>query len=150
MKHFIRLLFTVAPFIYMGLIWYLSSHPDDKVIALENEWLDRWFKESLHLVEFGLLYLMFIAALLVNRRLTVTAHILAAIVASFYGFIDEIHQAFVPYRSASIIDAAKDLTGVAFSFWFVSRFYFKNPRSWFGKKMQSFASWMEENKERVT
>ncbi|WP_409252236.1 VanZ family protein [Bacillus sp. SCS-153A] len=117
---------TVAPFLYMALIWYMSGNPDDMIIKMKHDQFDRIFKESLHLVEFAILYVLFILALLAHGRLTYTASVIAAIVAGFYGLTDEIHQSFVPYRSATLIDAVKDLTGVAVCLVIVNRTYFKD------------------------
>jgi VanZ family protein len=127
MKAFVRWSLTIFPFIYMVLIWVLSSLPDTAVIELPDDAFDRFFKESLHVIEFGILYSFFVLALLANNRLTYTANLFVALVAAFYGLVDEIHQSFVPYRSATIIDAVKDLIGVGVSFWIVNRTYFTRP-----------------------
>ncbi|WP_322420269.1 VanZ family protein [Jeotgalibacillus haloalkalitolerans] len=124
MIKWLKLFITTLPFIYMILIWVLSSLPHDAVIELPSGTFDRFLKESLHLIEFGILHFLFIAALLVHGKLNVATHTLAAVFAAFYGFTDEIHQAFVPYRSATMIDAVKDVIGVLIVYLVVQRFYF--------------------------
>ncbi|MFB1082120.1 VanZ family protein [Jeotgalibacillus sp. JSM ZJ347] len=124
MIKWLKLFITTLPFIYMILIWVLSSLPHNAVIELPSGSIDRFLKESLHLIEFGILHFLFIAALLVHGKLNVATHTLAAVFAAFYGFTDEIHQAFIPYRSATMIDAVKDVTGVLFVYLVVQRFYF--------------------------
>ncbi|TYS17882.1 hypothetical protein FZC78_08545 [Rossellomorea vietnamensis] len=126
MLRIVKWALTAAPFIYMALIWFMSSNPADMVIKMDDEWFDRTFKESLHLVEFAILYVLFILALLAHDRLTYAASFAAALAAGFYGLTDEIHQSFVPYRSATLIDAAKDLFGVAVCLLIVNRTYFRN------------------------
>ncbi|RIW36116.1 hypothetical protein D3H55_06570 [Bacillus salacetis] len=126
MRTFIKWGLTAAPFLYMALIWFMSSNPDDMIIQMEHDRFDRIFKESLHLIEFAILYILFVFALLVHNRLTYMASFIAAMLAGFYGLTDEIHQSFVPYRSATLIDAAKDLLGVAVCLLIVNRTYFKN------------------------
>lgn len=69
--------------------------------------------ESLHLIEFAVLYLMIIAALRVNNRYTRNTNLLAAILACFYGLTDEIHQLFVDGRSFTVHDLLKDWIGVS-------------------------------------
>ncbi|WP_421382050.1 VanZ family protein [Bacillus salacetis] len=128
MRKFIKWGLTTAPFLYMGLIWFMSGNPDDMIIKMEHDRFDRIFKESLHLIEFAILYVLFILALLVHNRLTYMASFIAAMVAGFYGLTDEIHQSFVPYRSATLIDAAKDLFGVAVCLLIVNRTYFRNKK----------------------
>ncbi|AJD92317.1 hypothetical protein JMA_30000 [Jeotgalibacillus malaysiensis] len=135
MIKWLKLFITALPFLYMILIWVLSSLPHDAVIELPSGSFDRFLKESLHLIEFGILHFLFIAALLVHGKLNVATHTLAAVFASFYGFVDEIHQAFVPYRSATIIDAVKDIIGVVVVYLLIQRFYFVKKdsflRNWF-------------------
>ncbi|TFE04100.1 VanZ family protein [Jeotgalibacillus salarius] len=124
MIKWLKLFITALPFMYMILVWVLSSLPHDAVLELPSGSFDRFLKESLHLIEFGILHFLFIAALLVHGKLTVATHTLAAVFAAFYGFVDEIHQAFVPYRSATMIDAVKDVVGVLIVYLVVQRFYF--------------------------
>jgi len=112
------------PLAYMMLIWTLSSFPADEFVALPDLSLDRIIKESLHLVEFGILYLLFTLALYGNGQLTKKTSLLFAIIACLYGALDEIHQSFVPYRSATWIDLVKDVIGVTVAYYGVNRFYF--------------------------
>jgi len=108
MKYVIR----VLPVLYMGLIWLLSSMPSDAVVALPAEGIDAFIKESLHLVEFGLLYLLlFLAGLTFGGFRPVMSFVFMG-VAILWGLVDEIHQSFVPARSATVIDFVKDTIGV--------------------------------------
>jgi len=141
MKKWMKILFTILPFLYMVLIWTLSSMPHDTVLRLPSNSVDQFFKESLHVIEFGILHGLFILALLVHGKLTVTTHLVAAVFASFYGFLDEIHQAFVPSRSATVIDAVKDLIGVIAVYLIVQRAYFVNKEGYIGRKMHALESW---------
>ncbi|MDQ0162598.1 VanZ family protein [Bacillus alveayuensis] len=115
---------TVLPFIYMGFIWYLSSQPADAVIETPFPF-DDVLKESLHLVEFGLLYWFFVLMLAVQQKLTAKTSMVAALISVLYGLIDEIHQAFVPSRSSTFIDFVKDTIGVAVSFYMMKVWYFQ-------------------------
>ena len=55
----------ILPFLYMVAVFIMSSMPADAVVELPK-W-DSIVKESLHLVEFGILYaLLFLAALSFN------------------------------------------------------------------------------------
>ncbi|MGR9048715.1 VanZ family protein [Halobacillus faecis] len=75
-----------------------------------------FFLESLHLVEFAFLYILIVLALHVHSRFTKATNLLAAIFASFYGLIDEVHQLFVDGRSFTVIDLIKDWVGVWISY----------------------------------
>ncbi len=118
----LRWIVRVLPFTYMGFIWFLSSRPADAIVNFHVH--DSFIKESLHLVEFGILYLLFVLFLLVDGKLTRRANLIVAILSCLWGLIDEIHQAFVPYRSATVIDFVKDAIGVAVGYWIVWRSYF--------------------------
>ncbi|OLN24250.1 hypothetical protein BTO30_01715 [Domibacillus antri] len=129
-----------APVVYMIAIWIMSGLPHDTIMDLPDQSVDRFIKEALHLFEFAILYGLIINAFLVNGKLTPLISLAAAIFASFYGLADEIHQAFVPYRSATVIDAIKDVTGVLIAFTFVKYMYFeKNSR--IGRWMAEFSEW---------
>ncbi|MCU9594151.1 VanZ family protein [Caldibacillus thermolactis] len=140
---FIRIVLKVLPFTYMSFIWLLSSKPADAYI--EFRVYDGFIKESLHLVEFGILYGLFVLYFLVDGKLTMKTSIFSAIVASMWGLIDEIHQSFVPYRSADVIDLVKDVIGVIVGFIIVHFSYIK--------RKNRLGAWMDRlaftvNKER--
>ena len=120
----VKWILRVLPVLYMALIWVLSSMPADAVVELPDLAVDRFIKESMHLIEFGILYVLLVLAALTAGKLTPGVNILLALFACFYGIIDEIHQSFVPFRSATLIDAVKDMTGVAVCWYFISRALF--------------------------
>ena len=117
----VKWIIRVLPFLYMALIWVLSSMPADAVVELPDLAVDRFLKESMHLIEFGILYVLLVLAALTVFKLTPGVNILLAVLACFYGILDEIHQSFVPYRSATVIDAVKDITGVLVCWYLISR-----------------------------
>ena len=128
MKKTIKILVTTLPFLYMIAIWIMSSQPDDIILDLPSSSVDRFIKEALHLVEFGILYILFVSALAVNQKLKPGLSLFAAIIASLYGIVDEFHQSFIPYRSASFIDVVKDVIGVLAVYFHVQYHYFKHKR----------------------
>ncbi|TYS64002.1 hypothetical protein FZD47_10910 [Bacillus infantis] len=115
MKWIIRIL----PLLYMGLIWFLSSMPADAVVALPDSKVDSFLKESMHLIEFAILYILLVLAFLTGGSFTKKLNIILAVIAALYGVTDEIHQSFIPARSSSLIDVAKDWIGVAVAYYFV-------------------------------
>ncbi|MCI2253848.1 VanZ family protein [Domibacillus sp. PGB-M46] len=140
MKKGIRFLITGLPVLYMIAIWIMSGLPHDTIMDLPNNKVDLFIKESLHLVEFAILYGLIVLALLANGKLTPLTSLAAAMFASFYGLTDEIHQAFVPYRSATLIDAVKDVIGVTIAFLAVNYFYFER-KSRIGRWLAGFGEW---------
>ncbi|MHC0036490.1 VanZ family protein [Pseudoneobacillus sp. C159] len=116
-----RKLLWVLPILYMLAVWHMSSRPQNAYVELSNLDVDRFIKESLHLVEFAILYLLFVMAAHFNGRLTARNNLIFAVIAGLYGLIDEFHQSFVPYRSATLIDLIKDITGVTIAYLVIRR-----------------------------
>ena len=113
----VKWLFRVLPIIYMIAIWVMSSMSSDAIVELPDSKWDGYIKESLHLVEFGILYLLLALALLTMRELNGTINVILILISCLYGLTDEIHQSFVPYRSATLIDLVKDVIGVLVASW---------------------------------
>ncbi|MBT2615025.1 MULTISPECIES: VanZ family protein [unclassified Bacillus (in: firmicutes)] len=128
MKKAFKIVLTLLPFLYMIAIWIMSSNPDDMILDLPSSSSDRFIKEALHLVEFALLYILFVSALAAHQKLRSGLSLLSALVACLYGVMDEYHQSFVPYRSSSLIDVIKDIIGVAAVYFHVQYHYFKRER----------------------
>ncbi|WLR55326.1 VanZ family protein [Mesobacillus subterraneus] len=112
MKKVLVWFLRILPLLYMAAIWIMSSNPADALVELPNQGLDRFIKESLHLVEFGILYVLFVLAALTTGRFTPVMSFAFMGAAILYGLLDEVHQSFVPYRSATLIDFIKDVIGV--------------------------------------
>ncbi|MGV2939521.1 VanZ family protein [Mesobacillus sp. LC4] len=112
MKKLLVWFLRILPLLYMAAIWIMSSNPSDALVELPNQGVDRFIKESLHLVEFGILYVLLVVAALTTGRFTTVMSFTFMGVAILYGLLDEVHQSFVPYRSATLIDFIKDVIGV--------------------------------------
>jgi len=105
----------------MGLIFAASSVPN--LQALPGGMPD-WFG---HGVGYALLGALALRAFAGGRRAGVTARALvaAALFATAYGITDELHQTWVPGRSADVRDVAADAAGaglaVAAGWWWRQR-----------------------------
>ena len=122
MKYVLRLL----PIAYMAAIWIMSSLPSNHFVELPDSGLDRTIKESLHLIEFAILYVLLVLAFLTRKGpFTASLNVICAVIAGLYGVSDEIHQSFYPYRSASWFDLVKDFTGIIVCFYFIRGALFK-------------------------
>ncbi|SHF25683.1 VanZ family protein [Desulforamulus putei] len=126
----------ILPLAYMAFIWFLSSRPSHSVVDLG--FYDSLIKESLHLVEFAILYGLLVLALLTRGELTPAGNKLAVIISVAYALLDEFHQSFIPSRSASVTDIIKDVTGIAFVWYVVRETYFRNPYA----KITRFLFWV--------
>ncbi|GBE17712.1 vanZ like family protein [archaeon BMS3Abin16] len=103
---------------YAGFIFYLSSQPylgvPSEIILLDPMQL------SLHLSEYLPLGFLLARAVSKTKNLTLNnSFFLPLFMGVGYGLTDELHQFFVPGRTASIFDAGADTLGVALGviFW---------------------------------
>jgi VanZ family protein len=127
-------LLRILPLAYMAAIWIMSSLPSNHFVELPDSTIDRTIKESLHLIEFAILYVLLVLAFLTGpRAFTPALNVTCAIVAALYGLTDEIHQSFYSYRSASWFDLVKDVTGILVCFYFISGALFKEKFKGLGK-----------------
>lgn len=102
------------PFIYMGVIFLLSSIPGDGSPAITNPplyTLKTIVFNGAHIPLFALLAWLWCWSLAgwniaLNNRL-----ILAFCFTTIYGVIDEWHQSFTPGRDASFLDVMLDMLG---------------------------------------
>lgn len=121
----LKLLLRIMPFIYMTAVFVMSSMPANAIVELPNSQWDAGIKESLHLIEFAILYILLVLASLTMKELTAKLNLVCILIASIYGISDEFHQSFVPYRSATLIDVIKDITGVLTASWVMYNAYHK-------------------------
>lgn len=135
----------ILPLAYMAAVWIMSSLPDTAVIELPDRGVDRFLKESLHLVEFGILYVLLVLAALTTGRFTPVMSFAFMGVAILYGLLDEIHQSFVPYRSATVIDFIKDVIGVLAASHFIHHAYFSGKFARLGRVLRG----IEERVRRI-
>ncbi len=108
---------------YATLIFYLSDQPQTPSINMP------FFDKFLHTIEYAIFGFLLMRAFknsgfnLDNK----TALSLSVIVVFVYGISDEIHQAFVLNRTASIFDALFDLIGGSCGAYLYYRHKFRNP-----------------------
>jgi len=105
------LLYWLPVFIYCLLIYIQSSYPSPEEIP-QLHYMDK----ILHFTAYAFLGALFLRAMKTlriknNLRLVL---ILSIIFSSLYGISDEIHQHYVPYRDADIMDALADIIGSIF------------------------------------
>ena len=94
--------------LYCLLIFIQSSYPSIKR-APELPHLDK----VLHFVAYALLGALFLRAFKTSRiKNNVRFILILSVLLSFlYGISDEIHQHFIPYRSADLMDVLADMLG---------------------------------------
>jgi VanZ family protein len=93
---------------YMALIWWLSSIPIELPLP-SIPWRDK----LAHVIEYGLLGLLVARAVRGTWPLLQPARavLVAALITAGWGYLDELHQAFVPGRDANAFDLLADAIG---------------------------------------
>ena len=106
---FQKFLYWLPAILFMILIFYLSSRPVSGWIRSLPVIIG--FKVA-HMIEFGLLFYLFRSAILETMTLKRwEVFVLSLILTVLYGISDELHQLFVPYRTATLIDVFADGVG---------------------------------------
>jgi VanZ family protein len=113
--------YWLPPILLMSLIFYLSS-----LSGLPDfEEYDFAMKKTAHLTVYALLYLLLFRAFHsmdphVSRSASIY-HLPAAAIGLLYAISDEMHQYFVPFRTATVRDVLIDAAGMAFMSLLISR-----------------------------
>jgi VanZ family protein len=101
--------YWTAAILYMALIFYLSSRPAPE---LAKEIPIIYKLKIVHIVEYGVLStLLFFAARETTELSQTEAASFAVAMVLLYGATDELHQVFVPMRSASVADIIANCVG---------------------------------------
>ena len=128
--------YWVPVFLYCLLIYLQSSYPSPETIP-DLPYLDK----LLHLAAYAILGVLFFSAFRKQRfkdniRL---AMILSMLLSTLYGLSDELHQSYVPYRNADLMDALADMLGSVGGVYFFNHFqinYLPRGRAHLGGKQQ--------------
>jgi polysaccharide biosynthesis protein VpsQ len=149
----IRMFLIVLPFMYMALIWIQTSNFDPESVYMLSTQIDMKIflligagLELAHFFEFGLLYLFLMMAFLIFGKLSYKMEILTAFIAVGYGFVDEWHQYYVPFRSFSLVDLLKNVIGVWAVFYVIRNKYNKD-HSKIGRFLRKITYEKHKNKD---
>lgn len=155
-KTIARLLIRFLPIGYIGFIWLQSSYFNPESIHYLSNEINIEFLilvgialELFHFFQFGLLYLLIIAAVLSFRVLTKKIEYFSIIFSLLYGLIDEFHQIYVPFRSFSYTDLLKDTVGVIFISFIVHKSYYSDKKSKVGSFLRKVGNLALNEKGKV-
>lgn len=100
--------------LYAGIIFYLSSLPSAEppsVFGLSWDFDPQKF--VLHIIEYSILGYLLLRAFVNSHDISFAekALAMATLFGFAYGITDEVHQYFVPFRTASFFDALADGLG---------------------------------------
>ena len=95
-------------FLYCLLIFMQSSYPSPESVP-DLPFIDKLFHIAVYAL-LGVLLLRAFRTLRIQHNLKLVM-ILSILLSSLYGISDEIHQYFVPFRNADVMDALADMIG---------------------------------------
>ena len=108
----------VPAIIWMSLIFLFSTQ--ESVQVSEEQILNFLFFKTLHVIEYGILFLLYVRATknsLVSFFLTI-----------IYEITDEIHQTFIPSREGRLRDVIIDTVGASITWYFLIHVLPKMPK----------------------
>jgi VanZ family protein len=106
-KYKLFLFYWLPIFIYCLLIYIQSSYPSPERVP-QFPYIDKLF----HLAAYALLGVLFYRAYRTHIKNNLKLVMLLSIASSsLYGITDELHQHYVPYRNADLMDVLADVLG---------------------------------------
>ncbi len=106
------IIYWIPPLALMILIFYLSSR--ESLSVSDKYFFNFLFFKSLHVIEYGLLFLLLLRALHKTTHYSLRKSLfIAFLISFFYAISDEVHQTFVPTREGRPRDVFIDTIGIA-------------------------------------
>lgn len=103
--------YWLPPFIWMGIIFYMSSQKS--VAMTTNVTTDFVTFKTLHMVEYALLFFLFYRAFQSLKYIQKNLYeVYAFSIAIFYSLTDELHQLNIPTRQGRLRDILFDIAGM--------------------------------------
>ena len=114
-------------FLWMSLIFYMSSRPGDESADMsfnllvvfevffpfvEEELLHLLIRKLAHVTVYMVLFLLLANALKQHISERTYMYTYAALIGFLYAVTDEVHQVFVPGRSGNVFDVLIDIVGL--------------------------------------
>jgi len=93
----------------MGVIFYLSAQ--SQLPTPDEAWLDLLLKKSAHIAVYAILAWLLARALVQEGPVQPRHFRLALFLTVLYALSDELHQSFVPGRTARLLDVGFDTLG---------------------------------------
>jgi len=119
--------FWLPPILWVLIIFLFSSRPT--VVVSEIYWPDFFFKKTIHLIEYGTLFVLLYRAFKETLRgdLLRLASI-AFFLTILYAASDEYHQTFILGRTGTLRDIIIDSFGAGLAWWGIWQWLPKAPK----------------------
>lgn len=115
------LVYWLPPFVWMGLIFLLSAQPTLPNPGQPGTLLNDLVAKTAHVVVYAALTGLLWRALARDRRPPARVAFAAFAITALYGLMDELHQAFVPGREATLPDVGIDAGAALVTAWWLAR-----------------------------
>ena len=129
--------FWLPVFVWLVVIFGFSTQPTPEVSKID--WRDFILKKTIHLVEFGILFILFYRAFKNTSKLSLfQIAFWALILTILYSTTDEFHQTFIHGRTGTLRDIVIDSSGAGLAWFGIWKYLPKAPaklRDW-AKKLQ--------------
>lgn len=116
-----RKIYIVLTVCYMGLIFYLSSLPDN-TLHIGGSKAERIFWNLAHIPYYGILTILFNSAFGNKKKgnpCSLKSNWKILIIALCIAILDELNQSMVPTRSVSVMDFLLDSIGIITALWII-------------------------------
>lgn len=138
MKRFQKLVkFWLPALFWLVVIFGFSTQPTP--IVSKIDWRDFILKKTIHLIEYGILFVLFYRALKNTTRLAVFQFAFWALILTIlYSTTDEFHQTFIHGRTGTLRDIVIDSSGAGLAWLGIWKYLPKAPeklKNW-AKKLQ--------------
>lgn len=113
-----RILFSILSIAYIFCIFFFADSPVVSTLSSFNPY------SLLHIPLYGILAILLIFSFVPITPLPnnlITRFLFVGFIALIVAIADEIHQAYVPGRDASVTDVLLDLVGIVFVLFFAFR-----------------------------
>ncbi|MBF0121481.1 MAG: VanZ family protein [Desulfobacterales bacterium] len=117
------LFYWIPVILYCFLIYIQSANPSPEIIP-PVPYIDK----LLHFIAYALLAVLFYRAYKELSFKIVSVILLSIMSSSLYGISDEIHQYFVPWRTADFWDAFSDFIGSIFGAIICYKFFYEEKK----------------------
>lgn len=112
---------------YMGLILILSLIPDTHELSGFLALVSKEAQNLLHIPAYGILAVLWMRAIMAYGLTELRSIFVAFVIASGYGALMELAQAWIPGRFPSISDLIFDITGILLFIWLYRQIKFRVP-----------------------
>jgi len=112
-----RVKYWGPPVLWAGVIFCFSTLP--QIRTTEIYWQDFILKKTAHMVEYGILAVLFYRLFINSNKSKTRSLVYSFILTIVYAATDEIHQLYTPGRDARVRDVLFDTAGASLTLYWI-------------------------------